>query len=1091
MNSVSYLTSNNDIIMYIEDSGKIGIGKSNPSTIFDVSGVVNVSSNITLSNIVSLYDIVVSSSNKAVDASNTAYYALALGGGGGSNLILSSNFDYLSASNLYIRHSISNLGTAYFASNLTVVGTLNVDTINYTTSNVTIVSATTFQSNLYVGSNLGIGTSNPTAQLDVRLYTPEVGNVIVNISNSNAGEVYFRVYDEDIIGGKAHYNYNIATVTSNFSSNFGPAYYGSNVYVNCNLYVNGTQFNSNTLSNIGNAYFASNVNIYGITTLSNNTNIYGPSVFYGHATFSNNAAFSNHVDVYGSISNYGFTHFSSNIEVDGAAAFSNNVIFYRPTSNLSTSAFTAAMLVTGTSTFSNSVNTYGITSNFNVATFQSNVFFNGPFEFSNSVVSYGGTSFFGGLYTSNLIVGSNLTLCNMFILPRTSNVPPPASACNIHLYIDGDGLLKSENSAGIVKIYNPMSNKGDLLTHSGVTDVILPKGSNNQILFVDSNAANGISWKDLSTDTVAFDETDSKYLHVYSSTTTTVGTTSNLDVVFDVTRKRSADFFTYSNNTTLRFLVAGTYYIGAKICNETATGNTDTISSALLLYSSNAGSNYTELSNTVLFLNNIGANPSGGTAMFSRIYTVNSNDLIKIGSRVTTSTNVVRTRQNSIEWYVARNKVDKGSDNSTYSDYIAGSNFALTLNTFNPVPFYTTMFQSSSHTALSNNLAITFAEAGIYVVEAKINASGNALSAGVSKLQVNTGAGFTDVPGSLGYNFIQSALTSNNSTNISAIVNVNTSNTIRVVSSLISGTGMSVTSNSEIVIQRFRSVTNGQTLTDHYYASGSNNLTLTASYADVDLTNSNVFTSNFSYNTASNALTILEDGRYFINGRVSFINTSAATNSISTTLVRLVVDSGGGFNEISGTTGVQYISYSNFGYGTIPIFTTQELKAGARLKVQALRLNGTGIISTLSNATNLSVYKIDNPVSLDNVILRFGTYYSFGSSLGLTTTTSATYIEKLRLTTPTVPEGVYRISVAFQIADVATNKDVNVQVIVDDTSQIHESRIVYGGSGEPVYADIFQVSLIAGIHTIDVDFRANSGTAGLKNTKLEFWRAST
>ncbi|MEI7509959.1 MAG: hypothetical protein WCJ62_10905, partial [Flavobacterium sp.] len=162
-------------------------------------------------------------------------------------------------SNLVIKQTLSNLGNAYFASNVTIKGQLSVDNINYTTSNVTIVSSTTIQSNLYLQSNLGIGTSNPIAQLDLRLYTDGVGKTLANFGNSNNGDVYFRIIDEDNTSNIVAYIYAPNATFSNTLSNLGNASFSSNVFINSNLFVKQNATFSNTLSNLGNASFSSNV----------------------------------------------------------------------------------------------------------------------------------------------------------------------------------------------------------------------------------------------------------------------------------------------------------------------------------------------------------------------------------------------------------------------------------------------------------------------------------------------------------------------------------------------------------------------------------------------------------------------------------------------------------------------------------------------------------------------------------------------------------------------------------------------------------------------------------------------------------------
>ena len=150
--------------MIINNIGQVGIGK-NPTTLLDVSDSITAQSNIFVN----------------------------------SNLYV--------AQNTVNSNTLSNLGNAYFASNVKIGGTLNVDTVNFTTSNVTVVTSTTFNSNLYIGCNLGIGTSNPISQLDLRLYTDNLGTLLANFANSNNSDIFFRIYDDYTVSNIGAYIY--------------------------------------------------------------------------------------------------------------------------------------------------------------------------------------------------------------------------------------------------------------------------------------------------------------------------------------------------------------------------------------------------------------------------------------------------------------------------------------------------------------------------------------------------------------------------------------------------------------------------------------------------------------------------------------------------------------------------------------------------------------------------------------------------------------------------------------------------------------------------------------------------------------------
>lgn len=123
----------------------------------------------------------------------------------------------------------------------------------------------------------------------------------------------------------------------------------------------------------------------------------------------------------------------------------------------------------------------------------------------------------------------------------------------------------------------------------------------------------------------------------------------------------------------------------------------------------------------------------------------------------------------------------------------------------------------------------------------------------------------------------------------------------------------------------------------------------------------------------------------------------------------------------------------------------------------------------------------------------FGDFTTSAESLGTSTTTSGTFIQKLRLTTPVVDAGDYRIGWNYTWSHSTTADDCVVQIEQDDTTQLYEMQAEPQDSNadqEYPAGGFAQVTLTSAVHTFDMDFRtSNAGdTARIAQARFEFWR---
>lgn len=134
--------------------------------------------------------------------------------------------------------------------------------------------------------------------------------------------------------------------------------------------------------------------------------------------------------------------------------------------------------------------------------------------------------------------------------------------------------------------------------------------------------------------------------------------------------------------------------------------------------------------------------------------------------------------------------------------------------------------------------------------------------------------------------------------------------------------------------------------------------------------------------------------------------------------------------------------------------------------------------------------------NLTNVQSVFGSYFTYGESLSLSTTTSTAYQNKVTITTGIVAAGTYRIGWSYGWYFTSTSYDFLGRVQVNNTTTIFEHR------QEPQDTGTDQIHPVSGFYyytvesptslTIDLDYCSGSAgnTAGIRSAILEFWRVS-
>lgn len=130
----------------------------------------------------------------------------------------------------------------------------------------------------------------------------------------------------------------------------------------------------------------------------------------------------------------------------------------------------------------------------------------------------------------------------------------------------------------------------------------------------------------------------------------------------------------------------------------------------------------------------------------------------------------------------------------------------------------------------------------------------------------------------------------------------------------------------------------------------------------------------------------------------------------------------------------------------------------------------------------------------------FGSFSQYEEDDPISSTISTVYIEKLKLTTPVLVAGTYKLEWGMLLRpdDGGPNSSVFARVQVDDTITLCEAEeqvddVVFGtdtGSWGSV-AGFKQIVLAAGSHFFDVDYRCvNPGGANIRCARLSLFRVA-
>ncbi len=122
----------------------------------------------------------------------------------------------------------------------------------------------------------------------------------------------------------------------------------------------------------------------------------------------------------------------------------------------------------------------------------------------------------------------------------------------------------------------------------------------------------------------------------------------------------------------------------------------------------------------------------------------------------------------------------------------------------------------------------------------------------------------------------------------------------------------------------------------------------------------------------------------------------------------------------------------------------------------------------------------------------FGNNFQQANNDAESSTTSSTFQQKLRMTTPSLPSGTYRIGYSVEGRCNSTSVALAIQVQINDTTTIAEALVESQDVANYDQYNGFYYYTGSGVLNIDIDYRSSSGgtTSFTRRARLEIWRVS-
>ena len=669
---------------------------------------------------------------------------------------------------------------------------------------------------------------------------------------------------------------------------------------------------------------------------------------------------------------------------------------------------------------------------------------------------------------------------------------PPAS--EHRFYEDtSDNKLKSKDNSGVVTTYQPTTTKGDITVHNGTTQIRLPVGdTDNQVIVSDNAESPGVRWAVLNeADIITPAET--KGYDAFGTQIEPLEEGSFGEITLDTVRTSNVIFFHSGSNGSITINENGTYLIFGRLSAEKGSSGTTEVEAKLQL---NNGS-WSDIpgSNMRILLRN--GTVGLGSASASCILQITSGEIVRMVANLVSDDDAY-TFENGSSIVIIKLQPGVSVDNNRHFEGYTNTTTTIT-GSYTDIPLNIERIKEVPFIHSTASAELEFNETATYVIVARATTetttNTNETNARM-RLVLDSGGGYNELPGTIAY--MSSRNNSNGNSNSGAAMIVYDATLgdkikLQCQRNVGSSTLRAISGGSGIMAVKIN-LGDSEDDTNYFDAYNSVSTAIGGSFTDIPLNTERKKDGLFLHTAGSSQVTVGETGLYLIYGRITIAKNSG-DNTLTQSVVRIVSDIGSGFNEMQGSRGNIYSDGSLQG-NTATIQIYDNLVSGTALKMQATIWDGDAF-STVSGGSGLVLLRIKSTTggSSSSPLVIFGSQSKFSESIGLSSTTSTGWIQKVRLTTADVPAGTYRISTFYNWSHNSVSTEFQARIQIDDSVTIYEHNEEPGASSTDAYWDasgFHWVSLSDGTHTIDLDFRSdnNGDTASIRNARLEFWRIS-
>lgn len=325
------------------------------------------------------------------------------------------------------------------------------------------------------------------------------------------------------------------------------------------------------------------------------------------------------------------------------------------------------------------------------------------------------------------------------------------------------------------------------------------------------------------------------------------------------------------------------------------------------------------------------------------------------------------------EGYVNQAAAVSGTEYIEVADTSGGSNVA---SGWTDVSFNFERKKTSAFSFSAPSAEITISTGGTYIVSYRVTTldATDDRAGTFARLVIDTGSGYTEVPGSLSCAYSADGTAYESSSSATVVLDLNVGDKLKVQAD---GSGNAsctlVSDGSNLLIFSTRGMSGPEgpkgddgVLTvsgtgDYFdaYDDSTSGASIDAGWTDVPLyerTKTNAFT----HTDPSAEVTIATAQKYLVMARVTIQQLSG--NDRSDAEMRLVLDTGSGYSLVPGTYAQMYSRNNSQGESSGSAFAILDLDVGDKIKVQAQRDSGSGDITLYPEGSGLTIYTVKGQV---------------------------------------------------------------------------------------------------------------------------------